>query len=136
MCSLHHHFRIMSMLCTRTHSPTHTKKKRGKAYGEKHKISSDPNMVQLLQMTIFILLKISLISPSSCVPMHRCMRACVRVWGMPEIKFRTSHTSEPSSTSNILSLSDIAQFICLIKCCVFLGIVSHLEPQQACNPPF
>lgn len=65
------------MLCTRTHSPTHTKKKRGKAYGEKHKISSDPNMVQLLQMTIFVLLKNSLMNPSSCVPMHGCMHA----WG-------------------------------------------------------
>lgn len=71
------------MVCTCTHSPTHTKKKRGKAYGEKRKISNDPNMVQLLQMTIFVLLKISLMNPSSCVPMHgcmcACMHACVRV---------------------------------------------------------
>lgn len=36
--TLHHHFRIMSMLYTHTHSPTHTKKKRGKAYGEKQNI--------------------------------------------------------------------------------------------------
>lgn len=74
MHTLHHHFRIMSMLYTRTHSLTHTKKKRGKAYGEKHKISNDPNMVQLLQVTIFVLLKISLMNPSSCVPMHGCQR--------------------------------------------------------------
>lgn len=58
----------------------------------KNKISSETNMVQSLQMTIFVLFKISLINPSSCVPMHGCMRACVRVGGMPEIKFRTSHT--------------------------------------------
>lgn len=62
------------MLYARTHSLTHTKKKRGKAYGEKHKISNDPNMVQLLQVTIFVLLKISLMNPSSYVPRHGCQR--------------------------------------------------------------